>query len=374
MLWICLHDNAGINFIIFTTKFNQGILIMNGKMKAAVMDKIGHITIETVDIPVLKDDQVLVKIKHVGICGSDIHYFANGRIGDFVVNQPIVLGHESAGEIVETGNKVTSLKAGDRVTLEPGVPCGKCEYCRSGRYNLCPDVVFMATPPYNGAFAEYIAYPADMAFKLPDNMDTVEGALIEPLAVGLHAAETAGAHLGQTAVVLGSGCIGLVTMMSLKAMGVTDVYVSDVIPKRLDKAKELGAAAVIRADREDTVEAVKKLTSGKGADLVFETAGNKITTKQTVGLVKRGGKIVLVGMAPDAAIDYDFISLISKEASISTVFRYRNLYPTGIKAVSSGLIPLKKIVTNFFKFENTQDAMKYSVENAGDIVKGVIEF
>lgn len=347
---------------------------MNGTMKAAVMNKIGEIKIETMDIPKIKDDQILVKIKHVGICGSDVHYFEYGRIGDFVVNQPIVLGHESAGEIVEIGSEVKSLKVGDLVTLEPGYTCGKCEYCKTGRYNLCPDVVFMATPPYNGAFSEYVAYPADMAFKLPENMDTIEGALIEPLAVGLHAARTADAHLGQTAVVLGAGCIGLVTMMSLKAMGVTEVYVSDVIPKRLDKAMELGATGVIHADKEDTVEAIKKLTGGSGVDLVFETAGNKITTKQTVNLVKRGGKIVLVGMAPDATIDYDFISLISKEATINTVFRYRNLYPTGIKAVSSGLIPLRKIVTNFFKFEDTHNAMKYSVENARDMVKGVIEF
>lgn len=347
---------------------------MNGTMKAAVMNKVGEIKLETLDIPTPKDDQVLVKIKHVGICGSDVHYFEHGRIGDFVVRDPIILGHESAGEVVEVGRNVKHLKVGNKVTLEPGYTCGKCEYCKTGRYNLCPDVVFMATPPYNGAFVEYVAYPADMAFKLPENMDTVEGALIEPLAVGLHAARTADAHIGQTAVVLGAGCIGLVTLMSLKAMGVSEVYVSDVIEKRLDKALECGATGVIRADKEDTVEAINKLTNGQGADLVFETAGNKITTKQTVNLVKRGGKIVLVGMAPDATIDYDFISLISKEASISTVFRYRNLYPTGIKAVSSGLIPIRKIVTNFFKFEDTQYAMKYSVENARDMVKGVIEF
>lgn len=232
----------------------------------------------------------------------------------------------------------------------------------------------MATPPYDGAFAEYVAYPADMTFKLPDNMDTIEGALIEPLAVGLHAARTAGAHLGQSAVVLGAGCIGLVTMMSLKAMGVTQVYVSDVIPKRLEKAIELGATGVIHADTEDPIKAINSLTDGKGTDLVFETAGNKITTKQTASLVKRGGKIVLVGMAPDTAIVYDFNKLISKEASISAVFRYRNLYPTGIAAVSSGIIPLSKIVTNIFKFEDADDAMKYCVANARDMVKGVIEF
>jgi L-iditol 2-dehydrogenase len=347
---------------------------MTGKMKAAVLNKPGEITIETRDIPRVKDDQVLVKIRHVGICGSDIHYYKDGRIGDFVVSGPIVLGHESAGEVVETGSGVSSLKPGDRVTLEPGRPCGKCGFCRSGKYNLCPDVVFMATPPYDGAFAEYVAYPADMTFKLPENMDTVEGALVEPLCVGLHAAGIADAHLGQSAVVLGAGCIGLVTMMSLKAMGVTQVYVSDVLPRRLEKAAELGATVVVNGGNEDTLAAIGKLTDGLGADLVFETAGNRVTTKQTAGLVKRGGRIVLVGMAPDSTINYDFNRIISKEASLLTVFRYRNLYQTGINAVSSGKIPIKKIVTDIFKFEEADKAMKYCIANAGNMVKGVIEF
>ncbi len=210
-----------------------------GEMKAALMTEPGKISMVTRDIPQVKDNEVLVKIEHVGLCGSDIHYYEHGRIGDFVVEKPIILGHEAAGTIVEVGRGVETLKKGDLVALEPGITCGKCEFCKTGRYNLCPDVEFLATPPYDGAFVEYIAYPADMCFKLPEGMDTLEGALIEPLAVGFHAANQAGAQRGETAVVLGAGCIGLVTLMSLMARGVKEVYITDLIDIRLKKLKRL---------------------------------------------------------------------------------------------------------------------------------------
>lgn len=347
---------------------------MNGNMKAAVLTEPGKIVMQSRPIPSPKDHEVLVKIKHVGICGSDIHYYLHGRIGSFVVEKPIILGHECSGEVVKVGNGVTDIRVGDLVALEPGYTCGKCEFCKSGRYNLCPDVVFMATPPYDGAFVEYVTHPADMAFKLPEGMSTIEGALLEPFSVGFHAARQGGAQAGQSAAVLGAGCIGLVTMMALKAMGVSEIYVTDIIPKRLEKAAELGAAAVFKADETDAVKAINEITGGKGVDMVFETAGSRIATQQTAELVKRGGRIVLVGMAPDAAISYDFNTLIAKEAGINTVFRYRNAYPPAIKAVKSGLVDLKSIVTGSFQFEDTAEAMKYSVENIRDIVKCVIEF
>ncbi len=347
---------------------------MNSKMKAAVLSKAREIVFEERVIPVPQENEVLIKVKHVGICGSDIHYYEYGRIGDFIVKSPLVLGHESSGEVVEVGKNVTAFQAGDTVTMEPGHTCGKCEFCKKGLYNLCKDVVFMATPPYDGAFVEYLAYPADMVFKLPAGMSTIEGALIEPLAVGFHAASQGGAKIGDSAMVLGSGCIGLVTLMTLKAMGVTTVYVADVIPKRLKMAQQLGASQVLKADEQNVAESVMELTQGQGVDMVFETAGNKITTQQTSDLVKRGGRIVLVGMAPEATIQYDFGKLISKEASIQTVFRYRNFYPAAIKAVESGMIPLKEIVTHTFQFAEIPQAMDISVKNKQDIVKSVIEF
>ena len=179
-----------------------------------------------------------MKLEYVGICGSDLHYYEHGRIGNYIVEPPFVLGHEPGGTVVEVGKNVTHLKAGDRVALEPGKTCGHCEFCRTGRYNLCPDVIFFATPPVDGVFQEYIAHEAALCFKLPDNVSTMEGALIEPLAVGFHAARQGGAHMGQTAVVTGAGCIGLVSMMALKALGVTTVYVVDIMEKRLEKATD----------------------------------------------------------------------------------------------------------------------------------------
>ena len=235
---------------------------MKGTMKTAVMLGIGKMGFEERPIPVPKDNEVLVKLEYVGICGSDLHYYETGAIGDYVVKPPFVLGHEPGGTVVEVGKDVKHLNVGDRVALEPGKTCGHCEFCKTGNYNLCPDVVFFATPPVDGVFQEYVAHEAALCFKLPDNVSTMEGALIEPLAVGFHAAIQGGAKAGQTAVVMGAGCIGLVTMMALKAMGVSRVFVVDIMEKRLQKALELGADGVINASQTDAVEEVKKLMEG----------------------------------------------------------------------------------------------------------------
>ena len=202
-------------------------------MKTAVMTDIRKVRIEEREKPVPKEGEVLVKVEYVGICGSDLHYYESGRIGNFIVEPPFVLGHEAGGTVVEVGSGVSHLKVGDRVALEPGKTCGHCEHCKEGKYNLCEDVIFFATPPVDGVFQEYVAHEAGLCFKLPDNVSTLEGALVEPLSVGLHAAMQGGAHIGQTAVVTGAGCIGLVSLLALKAMGVSRVIVVDVIDKRL---------------------------------------------------------------------------------------------------------------------------------------------
>lgn len=345
---------------------------MNGKMKTAVMLGIGKMGFEERDIPEIKDNEVLVKLEYVGICGSDLHYYETGAIGDYVVKPPFVLGHEPGGTVVEVGRNVTHLKAGDRVALEPGKTCGHCEFCKTGRYNLCPDVVFFATPPIDGVFQEYVAHEADLCFKLPDNVSTMEGALIEPLAVGFHAAIQGGAQAGQTAVVMGAGCIGLVTMMALKAMGVSRVYVVDIMEKRLEKAKELGADEVINGSCTDAVKAVMELTDGKGCDLAVETAGTQITTVQTIHMTKKGAVIVLVGYSKTGEMTLPMSLALDKELTFKTVFRYRHIYPMAIDAVSQGKVNLKGIVTDVFDLNDIQKAMDYSVNNKADIVKAVI--
>ena len=220
---------------------------MKKEMKVAVMNGVGKMGFERRPVPVPKDDEALVKLEYVGICGSDLHYYEDGRIGNYIVQPPFVLGHEPGGTVVAVGKNVKNVKVGDRVALEPGKTCGHCEFCKQGKYNLCPDVVFFATPPIDGVFCEYVAHEAALCFKLPDNVSTMEGALIEPLAVGFHAAMQGGAKFGQKALVTGAGCIGLVTAMALKAMGVSEVYVSDVLPARLQKAKELGADEIVNS-------------------------------------------------------------------------------------------------------------------------------
>ena len=345
---------------------------MDGKMKVAVMEAIGKIKMEERDIPKAKDNEVLVKLEYVGICGSDLHYYETGAIGDFVVKPPFVLGHEPGGTVVEVGKDVKHLKVGDRVALEPGKTCGHCEFCKTGRYNLCPDVVFFATPPVDGVFQEYVAHEADLCFKLPENVSTLEGALIEPLAVGFHAAMQGGARAGQTVVVMGSGCIGLVTMMALKAMGVSKVYVVDIMEKRLEKALELGADGVINGKEKDAVEEVMKLTDGRGCDLVIETAGTQITTVQAMRMTKKGATIVLVGYSKTGEMTLPISMALDKELTFKTVFRYRHIYPMAIEAVAAGKVNLKGIVTDIFSLDEAQKAMDYSVNNKADVVKAVI--
>lgn len=341
--------------------------------KAFYMTGLRKMEMREISIPVPKEDQVLIKLEYVGICGSDVHYLENGRIGDFVVKGDFILGHECSGVVVETGKNVKQLKVGDRVALEPGITCGQCEFCKSGKYNLCPDVEFLATPPYHGCLMNYIAFPENMAFKLPDNVSTKEGALVEPLSVGLHAAVQGNVKLGDKVVILGAGTIGLVTLLACKAYGATEVTVVDVIEKRLELAKKLGAARVINAKNENAVETIMALTNGEGIDKVIETAGSEHTIKQCPYLVKRGGTIVLVGLAPKDIIDFNFMQIMVKEADIKTVFRYRNLYPTAIGAIADGKINVNGIVTHEFDFEDSSKAFDFVIENKNDVVKAVIK-
>ncbi len=346
---------------------------MNGSMRVAIMEGIGKMGFTQRPIPTPKEDEVLVKLEYVGICGSDMHYYETGAIGDFVVEPPFVLGHEPGGTVVEVGSKVKHLKVGDRVALEPGKTCGHCRYCREGKYNLCPDVVFFATPPVDGVFQEYVAHEADLCFKLPDNVSTLEGALIEPLAVGLHAAIQGDAHLGQKAVVMGAGCIGLVSMMALKARGVQDVYVVDVMDKRLEKAMELGATAVINGKKEDVVARLNQLTGGLGTDLAIDTAGSEFTVRQAIMAAAKGSTIVLVGYSRTGEMNMPTDFILNKELTLKSVFRYRHIYPIAIEAVASGKVNLKGIVSNIFPLSDIQNAMDESIRNKADIVKSVIK-
>lgn len=346
---------------------------MSNMMKTAVMTDLMKIEIQEREIPAPKEDKVLVKVEYVGICGSDLHYYEFGRISDFIMKPPFVLGHEAAGVVTAKGARVDHLDIGDRVALEPGKTCGHCDACKEGTYNLCNDVIFFATPPVDGVFQEYVTHEANLCFKLPDNMSAMEGALIEPLAVGIHAANQGAAHLGQTAVLTGAGCIGLVTLLALKAMGVDQVIVVDVVAKRLAKALELGADAVINGAEKDTVEEILKLTGGKGQDIGIETAGTQITAGQLLKAAKKGSTIVFVGYSANGDMNLPMGTALDKELNMKTVFRYRNIYPAAIEAVASGKIDIKNIVSHMFTLEDIQNALDSCVKNKTEIVKGVIK-
>ena len=346
-----------------------------GKHKASYMLKAYELETKEVETYDPAPGELRIKVAHVGVCGSDLHFFQDGKLGNWVVEQPLILGHETAGYVDAIGEGVTGFKIGDKVALEPGEGCGECYYCKTGRYNICDGMSFFACPGQRpGTFQEYVNHPASLCFKLPDNVSTMEGALIEPFAVGLHAVKLAKVSLGQSAVILGSGCIGLVTLMALKASGACPIIVVDIVDKRLEKAKELGANYVINANKEDVEAKVLEYTDGENADFVFEMAGVEKTVQQTVRLVRKGGTVILVGLTVNPEVNYDLGTLMVKEAHIETIFRYRNLYPPAIKLLQWMDIPLKEIVSDIFTYDDLENGLVKSIQDKENIIKSVISF
>ena len=338
-------------------------LYMNGKLNLAFKE---------MEIPAPKAGEVLVKVEYCGICGSAVHFYETGCIGTTPIEGDLILGHEFAGVVEEIGQGVTNVKPGDRVVLEPGIGCGHCEFCKSGRYNLCPDMQFISCPPYQGAMRNYITHPAHLAFKLPENVSTLEGALVEPLSVGMHAASLGGVKLGDTVVILGAGCIGLTTLASCKAMSASRVIVTDLFQNRLDKALEMGADYVINGREEDTIARVMEITGGQGADIVMETAGSRVTAAQTEALAKRGGTIVIVGnVMGDTPMN--FYKIAHKELTIKTVHRYRNVFPLAVQAISDGKIDIRKIATDCFDFEDGIQAFERALHDKQTVVKAILK-
>ena len=341
--------------------------------KTFYMTGIEKIELGEAPMPKIGPDDVLIKVQSVGVCGSDLHYYRSGAIGDFKVEFPFVLGHEAAGVVEDVGENVTTLKKGDRVCMEPGVPCMKCEECLSGHYNLCRDVRFWATPPYDGVLSEYISHPAAFTFKIPDNMSFTEGALVEPLAIGLHACNMAGVKLGQTVAIMGAGCIGLVTLLAAKAYGATRIIVGDVLDKRLDKARELGAIAV-NTKEEDFVAKVMELTEGRGADVCIDCAGFSATVDSCLSCAKPAGVVIIVGLGQDRVDGFNTSIMSTKELTVKSIFRYRNLYPTAINAIADGRIDVESIVSHRFTFDDTINAFATCHRDIRNVVKGVIEY
>lgn len=325
------------------------------------------------EMPAYGPDDVLVSIVRNGICGSDMALFHDPTLGGTLnPTLPIVLGHECSGYIAAVGKNIKHFREGDPVTLEPGVPCGKCKYCMNGRYNICPNVTFMAAPPFKtGSLSKYVVHPANLTFKLHDKMDITEGALIEPLSVGLYASRRAQVGLGSSILILGAGTIGLMTLMSCVAMGAKDITVVDIFESRLNKALTLGATRIINSKNDSVIETVYECTDGYGVDYVFETAGNPVTAAMTASLVSRGGKIIMVGNI-HGNVPFDFFTINNKEADILSIFRYKNIYPMAIDAVAEGKIPVLDMVTRTFDFEHAEEAFKCALYEKNTNLKVMI--
>lgn len=345
---------------------------MSKTMQAFVLYPPRELRLEERPIPTINADQVLVRIRAVGVCGSDVHYWHQGRIGPVVVEGPMILGHECAGEIVEVGANVAHLRVGDRVALEPGVPCGQCDFCRAGRYNLCPDVVFFATPPVDGAFREYVAHSAAFTFKLPEGMSFEEGAMCEPLSVGIHAVRRGDIALGDSVLITGAGTIGLVTLMAARAAGATMTIITDIQPNRLALARELGATAMADVRSEDALALVQDLTQGKGMDAAIECTG--VSSAMLTGLeaVKNGGTVVWVGMTDD---EYTLpaVETIRKEADIRGIFRYRDTYPAAIDLIATSRAEVARLITHRFPLNCLPEAMEVALTGRDGAIKVVVE-
>ncbi|KHN81543.1 Sorbitol dehydrogenase [Toxocara canis] len=340
----------------------------NAKNLCTVLYAKNDMRMEEREVPVPKANQLLIRVHTVGICGSDVHYWTHGAIGPFVVRKPMVLGHETSGIVAGVGSEVSSFKVGDRVVLEPGIPCRMCVPCKSGKYNLCVDMKFFATPPIDGSLARYVVHDADFCFRLPDNVTMEEGSLVEPLSVAVHSCRRAHVTIGQKIVVLGAGPIGLVNLLTAKAMGASTVFMTDIVEGRLKLAQTLGADHILNVKDMKSEEAAKHIISTLGvqADAAIECTGAASSIETGIHAVKSGGTLVMVGLGADR-VELPIVEAATREIDLRGIFRYVNCYPTAIEMISSGKVSLKGITRAHFKLEQSLEAFNRFLK--GDVVK-----
>jgi D-xylulose reductase len=322
-------------------------------MQALVLERKGELTLREIELPQsVGPDDVKIAVHTVGVCGSDVHYYTHGGIGDYIVKQPMVLGHEGSGTIVEVGGNVTTVKLGDRVCMEPGVPNLSSRASKLGIYNVDPAVTFWATPPVHGILTPHVVHPAAFTFRLPENVSFAEGAMVEPFAVGMQAAAKARIVPGDVAVVTGCGTIGIMVALAALAGGCSKVIISDVSAEKLAIAAGYAGLVPVNVRDGDLFEKVMTETSGWGADIVFEASGSPRVYDDILRVVRPGGAVVLVGLPPDR-VPFNINNAIAKEIRIETVFRYANVFDRALALIASGKVNLNPLISETFRFEDS---------------------
>jgi D-xylulose reductase len=338
-------------------------------MKALVLEKKLQLSLRDIDLKTEVDsNEVKIKMHTVGICGSDVHYYTHGKIGPFIVNKPMVLGHEGSGTIIEVGSNVSNLNIGDRVCIEPGVPDIYSKEYMKGLYNLDPKLTFWATPPDHGCLTPEVVFPSNFVFKLPDNVSYAEGAMIEPLAVGLQAAEKAKIIPGETALVMGCGPIGLVIALTALAGGCSKVFIADIVSEKLRMCKNYKNLIPIDLNKDNPSEIINKNTDNWGVNIIFEASGAPKAYDVIFDSICPAGKVVIVGN-PMNPIPMDFATLLTKEIEIKTVFRYAHQYERAIKLLSSNKINVKPMITDTVAFDDSIKAFERAAKNLPEDVK-----
>ncbi|OAY48229.1 L-idonate 5-dehydrogenase isoform X1 [Manihot esculenta] len=348
--------------------------IMAGKEReeeenmAAWLLGIKNLKIQPYHLPSLGPYDVKVRIKALGICGSDVHHFKTMRCANFIVKKPMVLGHECAGVIEEVGSEVNTLAVGDHVALEPGISCRRCNLCKDGRYNLCPEMKFFGSPPTNGALANKVVHPANLCFKLPENVTLEEGAMCEPLSVGVHACRRAKIGPDTNVLIMGAGPIGLITLLTARAFGAPRVIIVDVDDQRLSIAKNLGADEILQVSTniEDVGEEAMKIQSamGSGIDVSFDCVGYAKTMSTALNATRSGGKVCLIGLAL-SEMTVPLTPAAAREVDIVGIFRYRNTWPLCIELLRTGKIDVKPLITHRFSFSQVEVEKAFETSAGG---------
>ncbi len=327
--------------------------------RSAVLHSPRHLTIEDRPIPEPGPGEVLVKVFAVGICGSDVHYYEHGRIGPYVVDAPMVIGHEASGEITAVGDGVPQDRIGELVALEPGVPCRNCATCLSGHYNLCPNVVFFATPPVDGAICEYVTLAAAFAHRAPEGLDHDHAAMAEPVSVGVWACRRANVQAGDRVLVTGAGPIGLLSAQVARAFGARSVTVTDMNPNRVATASQL------RLDGRIASQPIEE-----EYDVLLECSGAPAALSAGMNAMARTGRVVLVGMGADnVSINVPLVQ--GRELTITGTFRYANTYPLALELIAGGAVDVATVITHHFDIDHTADALTLAAREP-DSLKAIV--